>query len=297
MAKNSEIPENYFGGDNVLITGSTSGIGRKAAEFVANRGGNVYIHGRKESGEDIADQLSRSHGVKSEFLRADLSDMNEVRSIAPRLKEHVDTLDYLVNNAGVFMRGEATALSEFQYTFVVNHLSHFVLTSNLLPLLMNSENPRVVNTASEAHSVVSSMEIPDSFAQSENGWNAYCRSKTANIMFTYSLRRRYDDTDLDAVSLHPGAIPGSGFFRNLPGPIDKISGILNRIPLPGIETTDKGGQMIVYCMAVDPDLGPYFSDFENQQPSALAQNEHKQEKLWSFSEEIGGIEEFHSVEL
>lgn len=290
VEKHIEIPNNYFKGDNVLITGSTSGIGKEAAKYIAEHGGNVYVHGRnKKRGEDLEEKISRDYRVDCKFLRADLSNMNEVRSIDKRLDD-LDKLDYLVNNAGAFIQSDGKALSDLQETFVVNHMSHFLLTKNLLPLLRQSENPRIVNTASEAHRATDNFIIPDDVRTNQNGWKAYCRSKACNIMFTYKLREYL--SDINSVSIHPGVIPGSGFMRNLPGPLDKLGKVANKIPFPGVDSKYEGGAMLVYGMTVNPDKGAYFADFDNEEPSDVASSTQNQEQLWDFSMEELGITEF-----
>jgi NAD(P)-dependent dehydrogenase (short-subunit alcohol dehydrogenase family) len=285
-----DLPEDYFRGDNVLITGSTSGIGKEAAKAIAKKGGNVYIHGRSDSGSDLAKELREKQYVESKFFKADFSNMNQVRSLADRVKEELDQLDYLINNAGVFMRGEKVAMSKLQYTFVVNHLSHFLLTKELIPLLEESDKSRIVNTSSEAHRKTESLRIPQDFNTRENGWSAYCRSKTCNIMFTNSLIRRLPE-NIESVCIHPGAIPSSGFFRNLPSFLGKLTKATEFIPLPGVDSKSKGGAMILYATGVKTNKGHYFNDFKPDQPTSLALNKDRQEDLWNYSNHILGLEE------
>ena len=290
VKKHIEVPNNYFKNDNILITGSTSGIGKEASRYIARNGGNVYLHGRSEErGEKLEEEITKNHGANCKFLKADLSNMNEVRSIKKRLDE-LDKLDYLVNNAGAFIQSDGRALSDLQETFVVNHISHFLLTKDLLPLLREADNPRIVNTASEAHKSTTSFNIPADVRTKQNGWKAYCRSKACNIMFTYRLREHL--SNVDSVSIHPGVIPGSGFMRNLPGPLDKLGKVANKIPFPGVDSKYKGGAMIVYAMTVDPDKGPYFKDFNSGKPSDIARSDQNQEQLWNFSMEELGLSEF-----
>lgn len=288
--KHITVPDNYFKGDNILITGSTSGIGSEAAEYVAKNGGNVYVHGRnKEKGENLQEKITKEHRVDCEFIRADLSNMNEVRSIEKRLEE-LDKLDYLVNNAGAFIQSDGKALSNLQETFVVNHMSHFLLTKNLLPLLRKSDSPRIVNTASEAHRGIDRFNLPQDIRSSDNGWGAYSRSKACNIMFTYKLREKLEE--IDSVSIHPGVIPGSGFMRNLPGPLARLGGIANKIPFPGIDSKYEGAAMIMYGMTVDPEKGAYLKKFDVDMPSDIAKDNDNINDLWNFSMKELGISEF-----
>lgn len=289
LSDHLDLPEDYFNDKNVLITGSTSGIGKRASKAIARRGGNVYIHGRNETGSDLAKELREKEYSKSKFFKADLSNMNQVRSLADRIKEEIDQLDFLINNAGVFMREEKTAMSGLQYTFVVNHLSHFLLTKELVPLLKQSESGRVVNTASEAHRSTENIRIPQDFNTKSNGWEAYCRSKTCNILFTNSLNRRLPD-NVESVCIHPGTIPSSGFLRNLPSILGKIANIADIIPLPGVDSKEKGAAMLLYGMGVKTNDSCYFNNFNSDQPIKLAQDEDKQKELWNYSNHVLGFE-------
>lgn len=101
-------------------------------------------------------------------------------------------------------------------TMGVNHLGHFYLTSLLWDSLRNSEKPRIINVASNAHAGMgvvkynAAIDFEDiNFENNYKGDLAYTRSKIANILFTRSLQQKMNEKGIEgsAVCLHPGVIP------------------------------------------------------------------------------------------
>lgn len=267
----------------ILITGSTSGIGRELALALGDKGANIYIHGRnKEKGKSLVRKLRKDIGTQAHFFMADFSNMNETRSLPDRVKEQTENLDFLINNAGGYFRKDSKA-SGFEYTYIVNHLSPLIVTLELIPLLRKSDDSKIVFTASEAHRFIEDDINFNELKSSENGWKSYSRSKCFNIMTAKILDRKLDD--IRVCSIHPGSIPGSGFYRNIPLPVSKVGKILNYVPLPFGKSTFEGASMILYALENHNDeiIGPYYSDFSMKKPSNITLNENLQDKLWKIS--------------
>lgn len=276
-----DISKSEMRNKNVLITGSTSGIGRKAAIALGEAGCNLYVHGRnKERGRSLVKKLRNDIGTKAHFFRADFSNLNETRSLPARVKDEVDHIDILVNNAGGFFRHDSK-VSEFEYTFVVNHLSPLIVSLRMLPLLRKSDNPKIIFTASDAHRFIENSISYSAVNSKTNNWRSYCRSKSFNIMSGRILDRKLEN--INVCSLHPGAIPSSGFYRNLPLPISKIGKIVDYIPIG--TSTYEGAGMILYAINNKKDdiNGTYYSDFSIEKPSSIVQDRNNQEKLWNIS--------------
>jgi hypothetical protein len=233
----TESPETLAGVSDVdctglqaLVTGSTSGIGRAAALALGRLGADVVVHGRDpQAGAAVVEELSRT-GADATFVQADFADLDAVRDFAAAVREESDGLDLLVNNAGgLFRDGELTDAG-VEYTFHVNHLSPYLLTADLLNHL--HEDARIVTTASDAHKGASLDIERVRGADRYTGFRAYSHSKLANILFTKELARRLDasDREVTANSIHPGAIPGSGFSRFLPRPLPGLFQRLEAVP-------------------------------------------------------------------
>ena len=296
-----ELPEQLAGLETttidgtVLVTGSTGGVGKEAALAFGRLGADLIVHGRdRDRGMAVRDELRDAVGVDARFVRADFADQAAVLELADAVREETDELALLVNNAGGLFKGAlaktGTTDAGIEFTFAVNHLAPFVLTHELLPLLEAGEAGRVVTTASEAHRG-GKMQLDTLQSADARGFPAYNRSKLANIMFTNALARRLDraGSPVEAVSLHPGVIPGSGFARNLPGPLSAIGKRIDG--LPGVDTAADGGANVLYAgLAERVESGWYVNDLEQGTPTDTARDRELQEQLWAASERLTEIE-------
>jgi len=271
-------------GQTALVTGATSGIGRETALALDRLGARVFVHGRnREAGEAVADELDS--GV---FLAADFADLDDVRSLADDVKERTETLDVLVNNAGAHFSTGQLANSGVELTFAVNHLAPFLLTEELRPAL--ADDGRVVTVSSAVHKNAS-LDL-DAVERIENydGFDAYARSKLANVLFTRELARRLDGPTTNC--LHPGIVPGSGLWRHASGAISLATGALGLLPTAVLErvldTSVTAAETSVY-LAASPDVegvsGHYFSDCEAVQPAERARDDELAARLWDRSVE------------
>ncbi|WP_277555610.1 SDR family NAD(P)-dependent oxidoreductase [Halobaculum limi] len=283
-------------GQTALVTGSTSGIGRETALSLGRLGAHVIVHGRDEAaGREVVDAIDA--GVNegtARFVSADFADPDDVTALADATRKAVgdDGLDLLINNAGGYFRnGELTDLG-VEYTFHVNHLSPYQLTAELLDDL--ADNARIITTASEAHRGdqidFAELRSVDDFSS----WRAYQRSKLANVQFAAELARRLSDDDrsITSNSFHPGAIPGSGFFRNLPGPLSGAAGLLGNLPF--VTTPADGAATAMYLAVSDEGgdvSGRYFADRREKKPSIQAQDPAAQRRLWEESAVMLDIDE------
>ena len=136
-------------GRTALVTGANTGIGYHIAEMLADRGARVLMGCRDLTKAEAArkDMLKAVPDAQIELVELDLADMASVRKAA----EGIDTLDLLVNNAGIMWVPHEISTGGAEKHFAVNHLSHFALTSLLLPALAKGKDPRVVTQSSIAH--------------------------------------------------------------------------------------------------------------------------------------------------
>ncbi len=276
-------------GETILVTGSTRGIGRAAALALGRLGARVFVHGRDpERGRQVVDQLAALDCPTGTFIEADFADHYAVVALADRVRSHTDSLDALLNNAGLYQRSPGVTDEGIEYTFAVNHLATFVLTCELCDVIRASDRARVVTTASAAHqgaTIDFDRLVPD---EPVAGWTAYCQSKLANILFTRELGRRYPD--IDATAFHPGFVPGSGFLRGLPGPLAWLGRTFGSLPFVG--TSPQAGAATAVYLAASPDVegvsGAYYSDCERQMPSPTARDDDVAEALWTESLALTG---------
>ena len=275
----------------VLVTGSTSGIGRETALALGRLGATVFVHGRnRTAGRRVASTID-DDGGDAVFFRADLSEVETVRRLADEVRDRTDRLDVLVNNAGAhFSEGQLTA-DGVERTFAVNHLAPFVLTHDLHGLL--PDDGRVVTVSSAVHPRADGT-FDVTAIDDYDGLDAYARSKLANVLFTVELARKLDGPTANCC--HPGLVPGSHLWRDASVPVRLAVGVLERLPASLVrrvaDTPATGAETSVY-LAASPDVagvtGRYFADCTPEEPSATATDERLAGDLWELSERLTGV--------
>lgn len=276
-------------GKTCLVTGATSGIGEVAARELARLGARVVVVGR--SPERCAATLDRirsgAGSTALESMVADLSSQAEVRRLADEVRGRLDRLDVLINNAGGMFLKRQESVDGIELTLALNHLSYFLLTRELLPLLQAGAPARIVNVASGAHRGAS-IDFGDLQGRRKySGWRAYQQSKLANILFTNELARRLAGTGVTANSLHPGFVR-TRFFADFTG----WMGLLFKSVAPfGAISPEEGAKTTIY-LATSPEVegvtGRYFAKCRPVQPSRRAQDQEVAARLWQTSEEMTG---------
>lgn len=229
----SDIPLQH--GRSAIVTG-TGGLGYQDALALARAGGEVIIAGRNPAkGAEAVARIRQS--IPNALVRFEVLDLANLRSVADfaaRLRTDREGIDLLINNAAVMMPPRRLVTSDgFELQFGTNHLGHFALTAQLLPLLRQGQAPRVVTVSSFANRT-GSISFDD--LQSERGYKpmvAYGQSKLANLLFSFELQRRSDAAGwgLTSIAAHPGLartdlIPNNlrrtsplGLLRTFMGPI------------------------------------------------------------------------------
>jgi len=193
-----------------VITGATGGLGYETALALAGAGARVVLTGRNPAKGATALQRIRAVHADADILydTLDLASLASIQDFAERFKRKHDALDVLVNNGGVMAPPTRQATADgFELQFGTNYLSHFALTAQLLPLLMQGRRARVVNLSSMAHRFGASIHFDDlNWAHGYRAFAAYGQSKLAMLMFTFELQRRSDEHGWGLLSLaaHPG---------------------------------------------------------------------------------------------
>lgn len=196
-------------GKTVIVTGANSGIGYEAAKALAKNGAAVIFASRNSLKAENALSLVRGEypEVKIEFMPLDLASLSSIRSFVDQFSTKYDRLDVLLNNAGIMMVPFGITEDGFERQLGINHFGHFALTGLLMDYLQKTPNARVVNISSNAH-YAGDIDFSDLLYQTGRytPMGAYSRSKLANLLFTYELKRRLEDQGFDTLALaaHPG---------------------------------------------------------------------------------------------
>uniref|UniRef100_A0A3Q1J6H1 Uncharacterized protein n=1 Tax=Anabas testudineus TaxID=64144 RepID=A0A3Q1J6H1_ANATE len=285
-------------GKTVLITGANSGIGKETARELARRGARVVMACRDLTrAEQAAEEIRQSTGNGNVVTRhLDLASMYSIRQFAKDFLDSEDRLDILINNAGVMMCPRWLTEDGFETQLAVNHLSHFLLTNLLLPMLKSSAPSRVVNVSSIAHHG-GRIDFDDLFFSKKpySRLEGYRQSKLANVLFTRELSRRLTGSGVSSFCLHPGIIR-TELVRHVMDwfPIPPLRALLRLPSLLLMKSPWQGCQTTVYC-AVMPGLeersGLYFSDCAEKEASAEGRDDEVARRLWEESARLVGLKD------
>jgi NAD(P)-dependent dehydrogenase (short-subunit alcohol dehydrogenase family) len=221
----------------------------------------------------------------ADFLQADLSDLEAIRTVTGAISNRWDHLDILVNNAGGMFGKRQVNKQGLEMTFALNHLGYFLLTGLLLPkLLAAQERARIVNVSSGAHRRVK-LDFDD--LQSEKSYRgllAYSRSKLANLLFTHELARRLNPQQVTVNALHPGFVATDIGVRH--GLMPAFAWWLVKF---AAITPEQGAATSVY-LASSPEVadahGLYFHKCKPIKPSLAALDGGAALRLWDISSRL-----------
>jgi NAD(P)-dependent dehydrogenase (short-subunit alcohol dehydrogenase family) len=272
-----------------LVTGATSGIGLVTAQTLARQGATVVLVGRNpERGAMAVRHIVQETGNTAvTCLIADLSSQAQVRHLSQEFRHRFEHLHVLVNNAGALFTKRRLSADGIEMTFALNHLGYFLLTHTLLDTLKASAPARIVNVASDAH-YKGHIQFTDLQGQQRySGWRAYCQSKLANILFTYSLASHIAGTRVTANALHPGFV-ATRFGRNNVGAFALLLRVLQWVA----RSPEQGAATVVH-LATSPAVagvtGTYFVDCRRVRSAPESYDKTVAERLWQISADMVGL--------
>jgi NAD(P)-dependent dehydrogenase (short-subunit alcohol dehydrogenase family) len=266
----------------VAITGANIGIGHAVARALAARGARLRLLCRSlDKAQPVVDELrARARHDDIVAIACDLGRLASVREAAAALLARDEPLHVLVNNAGVAGQRGLTA-DGFELHFGVNHLGHFLLTTQLLDRLRGSAGAspaRIVHVASENHRSArgidwAAVRRPTS---SVSGLPEYGVSKLANVLFSAELARRLAADGVASCALNPGRV-ASNIWQRVPWPIRPLFKLTMLTPEEGAFSSVKA--------ATEPiESGAYYDRRGRAQPaSAEGRDEALARELWERS--------------
>jgi NAD(P)-dependent dehydrogenase (short-subunit alcohol dehydrogenase family) len=278
-------------GKVVVITGATSGIGRVAAERLAEKGARIVLVARdKVRGETTLARLRERAPRRAHAIHyADLSRLAEAKRVAQAIAAAEPRIDVLINNAGALFNSRSVTEDGLELTFATNHMAYFVLTHGLRERLIASAPARVINTASAAHR---GARLDFSDLQSTRGYSGlkvYGRSKLCNILFTHELARRLAGTGVTANCLHPGFV-ATRFGDQSGG----LGAHVVRLAKVLAITPEKGAETIVYLAASEDVVdvsGRYFYRCRPATPTREGRDDTAAARLWRESARLAAIDD------
>ena len=191
-----------------LVTGANSGLGYETSKFLLERGATVIMCCRDLLKGKKAEQelLKFNFSGNIELVELDLSDLNNVKKFSKYIKNKFNYIDVLINNAGIMAPPKTFSKQGLEIQFAVNHLSHMFLTLNLLPMLEEKDNSRVVTVTSGVQ-YFGKIQWDDLQGNHKyDRWASYAQSKLANVMFGLELNSKLKSRNSKTSSLlaHPG---------------------------------------------------------------------------------------------
>ena len=260
-------------GKTVIITGANSGIGKATAQELVLRGAKVIMACRDEAKTIEAINDIKKHtkdNGEMVYRHVDLASFDSIEKFTNEIIQNEETIDVLINNAGVFKPPFGLTVNGFETQFQVNHLSHALLTLLLMPKLQKSgQRTQSISKVIMVTSVLAKRGVinEDDFVKGAakldkyDPYKSYCNSKLANIIFSKELQKRLERNN-QPVHL----------YLSSPGIVWTNLNRHNKIPwwqllfiapfaLLFLKTPKQGCQTIVYC-AVNDSLqsGQFYRD-------------------------------------
>lgn len=269
----------------IVITGASDGIGAVAARALAGPEVNLVLVGRSAS--KLA-PVAADTGATA--LTADFADLAQVRSLAREIREHVDVIDVLMNNAGGTFAPRLRTAEGHEPNFGINHLAPFLLTNLLQDRLAAADGALVLNTSSVGN-LFGRVDLDDVDYRRRRPFEtrAYGTSKLMNILFTRAIAQRWAGEGIVSAAVHPGPVATS-FGRD-----SWFVGLLYRTPLRHLAaiTPAQGAAPLIELAnrGADPEInGVYFDRHraggrENRQ----AHDPKLIDGLWTLSAELAGL--------
>jgi len=267
----------------IIITGGNSGVGQATATALAAAGHRVVIACRTM---DKANRAAAEMPGDVTVSHLDLADLSSVR----RFAESVDSVDVLINNAGVLGLPLTRTVDGFEAHIGTNHLGHFALTCLLGEKIID----RVISVASAMY-VFGRLDLDDLNWHSRRYWKwaAYTQSKLANMLFVNELARR----GMAAYLSDPGGAD-TDITRDSSGPL----GWFGRHKPKGrllfyLQTPAAAARATLAAVDTDLPSGSYLAPRFNQWgapkdvvPHHKARDPHVASRLWDLSAELTGCD-------
>jgi len=250
-------------GKTVAITGCTSGTGFICAKTCCELGARVVMLNRQSERAEAALQTFKGAGMDAVMVACDLTSFGSVAKAAQEMQRLcADGVDVLCNNAGVMAFTDTATVDGCDVQMQSNHLSHFLLTSELWSLLelaaTKRGEARVVNHSSGAR-LSPAKELTAAYLGRNGGqlggdrwpgiqkWQRYQQSKLANLLFTYALhdRAQQHESKTRALCAHPGPTY-SGLQERTEGG-SMLDNYINNTAMRKAHSVEDGSMGIVRC--------------------------------------------------
>ena len=293
----------------IIITGSSSGIGKESALDLLNHNAKVIFACRSEERTmKIINNLPENIRKNAIFMKLDVSNLTSIYNFVQEIKNKFQKIDILMNNAGCMPLKFDWTEDEYDSNFVTNYLGPFLLSALFLPFLnKESEDSKIINISSAMHlwPKIEKGEIKN-YANKEYMKNFYNDSKTKGVYNTlynntklfviymtnyFALFCEKKNLNIKNVCLHPGLVQTEFFEKGANvNPLVKVMKFILQILINFITKNPVEGAQtqlhLSYAKNSELINGGYYQDCKIEKPGLFAINENLKSDVinWTIDE-------------
>ena len=280
----------------IIITGSSSGLGLETAKRIASLNNTVIIASRNEKrGRKVEKEI----GKNSYFMQLDVSSKESMDNFVKNFTKKFSKLDILINNAGIMLHPPKKTEDGTEITFATNYLGYFYLSLKLIPNLVSSSDPKIINVSSISSYHVDKINWDyfnpikkiSSFREKRE---IYSHTNLFRLMFSIELQKRFNKKSIPikSIACHPGVAKsqlGRYFF---------LAKLIYALPV--MASSREGVKSIIFsCINQNLNGGEFVGlDTKRQhrgnpaivKPNPIVEIEEQRNKLWQMTSEKCGID-------
>ncbi|MDN6194471.1 MAG: SDR family NAD(P)-dependent oxidoreductase [Alkalibacterium sp.] len=242
----------------LAITGPTSGIGRATVKELVHDFDRILLLARnlKKAACLKKELLDVNPKVKIELIECDLSILTSVRQASHTITYKYNHIDCLINNAGIVKTSRRESMDGYELMMATNYIGPFLLTHELLPIIMNSERKQITVVSSGAYKFAP-MKKPFFKPKHFNPISGYGRSKLGTLYLAQELYEFYSRKGLRVTAVHPGAVSTNIGKDNVSKQLaDTIFNLLD----PFFVSVEEGSQSVIKAVRQPEKYAGFYSD-------------------------------------
>ena len=274
---------------NIIITGTTSGIGYYAALNLTKMGHKVIMVCRNEEKAIKTKNaiIKLVPQAKIDVVLGDLSSIKKVEDLAKEIQKKYTAIDVLVHNAGIWPMKREVNEDGLELSFMVNYLALFILTEELLPLLLNGTDPRIVLVSAGLYVNGEFDRENTPYGKKFSKIRTYADSKLCGLLF---MKKFVDELNIEERNkitinaIHPGV------YRTNLGITPSVLGTVIKGVKVFMKSSKKSTKGIIYLGVIankdEIGTGNYYDQLKRKRVHEKAEDKENQEILWNLSKQL-----------